>query len=78
MSQTITLDGPTRAVRRLGDTFEFGQGERLGVTDAAHAATWHMAGMIEHLHAHREVFAERLRRGELGAGPVPPDEEPTT
>lgn len=77
MRQTATLAGPARSVTALGRAFEFGPGNgHLGVTDAAHTATWHMAGLVEQLHALHETCAEQLHRGELD--PVHPHEEPTT
>lgn len=75
MSETVTFAGPTRALAELERAFQLGSGvTQPGITTATHAATWHMAGMIEHLHGLREDQAERLRRGEL---PVRPGEETT-
>ena len=78
MSETITFEGPARAMASLANAFEHGHTDRLGVTDTAHAATWHMAGLIEQLRSMWEDGAEQLRRGELSAGPARPGEEPTT
>lgn len=50
---------------QLDHAFQLGQSvERPGIIGAAHTATWHMAGMIEHLHALRSDQAEELQRGE--------------
>lgn len=79
MSETIARSGAARAIRKLDHAYQFGQSvEQPGIITAAHTATWHMAGMIEQLHALRRDQAEQLRRGELSAGPVCPGEEPTT
>lgn len=76
-SQTIDFTGVARAVGELDHAFQFGQSvQRPGVIDATHAATWHMAGMIEHLRCLRDGQVEALKRGQLSAGPVSPDEEP--
>ncbi|MFE2486004.1 hypothetical protein ACFXGR_22440 [Streptomyces mirabilis] len=78
MSETITFEGPTRALAGLEHAFRLGQSvKRPGIITAAHTATWHMAVMIEHLNGMRSDFAEELRRQALDAGPVRPDEEPT-
>ena len=78
MNQTITFEGPTRAMAEVERAFQFGRSvEHPGIITAAHTATWHMAGMIEHLHALRGDQLEELQRGALSAGPVRPDEEPT-
>ena len=77
MSGTIACAGPTRALRELYHAFEFGESaESPGVIDATHAATWHVAGMIEQLRSLREAQVEALKRGQSSAGPVHPDEEP--
>lgn len=73
MSQTVTLNGTARAMADLERAFD----GHPGVTDAAHTATWHVAGMIEQLRGMHEDFAELLRRRELSAGSARPDEETT-
>jgi hypothetical protein len=79
MSQTISFNGTTRAMAKLEHAITLGPSlEVPGIVTATHTATWHMAGMIEQLRAVHEDFGELLRRGELSAGLVRPDEEPTT
>lgn len=75
MSETVTLAGPTRALRELEHAFEFGSSvEQPGIITATHTATWHMAGMIEQLRSLRADQVEQIRQGGL---PVRPGEETT-
>lgn len=79
MSQTITLDGPTRALADLEHAFQLGRHvERPGVITAAHTAAWHMAGLIEQVHMMQSDFAEELRCRALGKRLVRSGEEPTS
>ncbi|WP_369214698.1 hypothetical protein [Streptomyces flavofungini] len=72
MTRAIPLGGVTQAVAALDRAFQFGPSvERQGVITVTHAATWHVAGLIEQLHKLRADQAERLRCGELSAGPQP-------
>lgn len=69
MRENASLNGPARAVGVLRHAFEFGASvERPGVITATHAATWHMAGLIEQLHTLRSDQAELLRRRGLERG----------
>ncbi len=78
MSETVTLTRTTRALEGLVRFFQLGRSvEQPGIITSSHTATWHMAGMIEHLHTLRADQAEQLRRGEQSVSPVRPDEEPT-
>ncbi|MEV4227269.1 hypothetical protein AB0J81_09195 [Streptomyces bobili] len=78
MSETVTLSRATRALEGLGRAFQLGRSvDQPGIITSSHTTTWHMAGMIEHLHTLRADQAEQLRRGELDVSPVRPDEEPT-
>lgn len=74
MIQTIDLAGVTRSMRALDWTFQFGQSnEHPSFGEAAHAATWHMAGLIELLRTTQETAVEqfrRVQRGELPERPV--------
>ncbi|MFD4547262.1 hypothetical protein [Streptomyces sp. NPDC058466] len=79
MSETIALTRAAHAMGQLDQAFQLGRSvQQPGIITAAHMATWHMAGMIEHLHAMHADAAEDLRRGAIGAGPVHPDQETAT
>jgi hypothetical protein len=69
MTQTVTLSGPTQAMRGVEHAFQFGPSVELpGITTATHTATGHMAEMIEHLRTLWDDQAEELRRGRLDDG----------
>jgi hypothetical protein len=81
MSQTITFTGATRAMGKLERAFSLGRSvDQPGIVTAAHTATWHMAGMIEHLRTLHDDCVDAVRRGELTPAPVRPagSEETTT
>lgn len=70
MTQTVTVPGTAQAMSRLEHAFQLGLGtERPGIITATHTATWHMAGMIEHLRTLWDDQTEELRRDQLGHGP---------
>lgn len=70
MSQTIDLAGVTRSMRALDWTFQFGQSnENPSFGEAAHTATWHMAGLIELLRTTQEIAVEQFRRAQRGELP---------
>jgi hypothetical protein len=52
-------------MRALRGAWEFGSGERLGLTDVAHAAASHTGGMLEQLRRLHEARIEEIRA--LGA-----------
>lgn len=69
MSNTPTLTRAAHAMGQLSHAFQFGRSvEQPGIITAAHTATWHMAGMIEHLHVLHSDQAKELRRGEETSG----------
>jgi hypothetical protein len=63
--QRGNLEGVARGMGSLRRAWEFGAGERLGLTDVAHAAASHAGGMLEQLrHLHEARIGEIRARGE--------------
>lgn len=78
MSETSPLSRVTGAAARLDHAFQLGQSvDQPGIITSAPTATWHIAGMIEHLRSLREEQVERLKLNQWSASLVCPDEEET-
>lgn len=70
MSQTITLDGATRAMGKLYEQLRWGAStERPGLADTLAVTNYHMGVMIELLHVHHEAAVREIRDRNLAGLP---------